>query len=71
MRTKILLLLAAAFAGVGIIVIANDALAKYEEPNYSILEKDGDFEIRDYPSVIAAEVEAIYLAKMFQKRKWQ
>ncbi|CAN5378851.1 heme-binding protein [soil metagenome] len=57
MRIKILPLLAAACAGVGIFAIANDALAKYEEPTYAILEKDGDFEIRDYPSVIAAEVE--------------
>lgn len=57
MRIKILPLFALTVAGAGILAVASDALAKYEEPNYSILEKDGDFEIRDYPSVIAAEVE--------------
>jgi effector-binding domain-containing protein len=57
MRIKTLALLAAVSVVAGIAAIANDALAKYEEPTYSILEKDGSFEIRDYPSVIAAEVE--------------
>jgi len=56
-RAKFLSFIAVACAGVGIFAIANDALAKYEEPKYAILEKDGDFEIRDYPSVIAAEVQ--------------
>lgn len=57
MRIKMFPLLALALASAGTFVIANDALAKYEEPSYSTSEKDGNFEIRDYPSVIAAEVE--------------
>lgn len=57
MRIKPIMLLAAAgAAGLGL-VIGNDALAKYEEPAYSIERKDGNIEIRSYPEVIAAEVE--------------
>lgn len=59
MRIKPLVLLAAAgAAGLGL-VIGTDALAKYEEPGYSVDRKEGNFEIRSYPSVIAAEVEVL------------
>ncbi len=56
MRIKPIMLLAAAgVAGLGL-AIGSDALGKYEEPAYSVDRKEGDFEIRSYPSVIAAEV---------------
>ena len=32
-------------------------MAKYEEPNYQVKRKSDDIEIRQYPSVIAAEVQ--------------
>jgi effector-binding domain-containing protein len=39
------------------LAIGSEALAKYEEPNYEVLRKSQDIEIRQYPPVIAAEVE--------------
>lgn len=57
MRIKPFLLLAAAGTAGLALVIGNDALAKYEEPAYGVDRKEGNFEIRSYPSVIAAEVE--------------
>lgn len=57
MRIKPFMFLAAAGAAGLALVIGNDALAKYEEPDYSVDRKEGNFEIRSYPSVIAAEVE--------------
>ena len=37
--------------------IASDAATKYEEPNYKSTLKEGQFEVREYPSGIAASVE--------------
>lgn len=37
--------------------IASDAATKYEEPNYKSTLKEGHFEVREYPSGIAASVE--------------
>jgi len=57
MSVKPIMLLAfAGAAGLGL-VIGNEALAKYEEPAYSVDREDGNIEIRSYPTVIAAEVE--------------
>ncbi len=58
MRIRPIILLAAAAGAAGLgLVIGNDVLAKYEEPDYSVDSTEGNFEIRSYPSVIAAEVE--------------
>lgn len=53
----ILILMAAGAGAIGLAVVGREALAKYEEPNYEVLRKSQDIEIRQYPSVIAAEVE--------------
>jgi effector-binding domain-containing protein len=47
-----------AAAGLGAIGLGfgQEVLAKYEEPAFEVLQKSGDIEIRQYPSVIAAEV---------------
>jgi len=37
--------------------VGREAMAKYEEPNYQVKRKSDDIEIRQYPSVIAAEVQ--------------
>jgi effector-binding domain-containing protein len=47
----------AAGAGAIGLAVGRDALAKYEEPNYQVLRNSQDIEIRNYPPVIAAEVE--------------
>lgn len=39
-----------------LIAFAGPAMAT-EEPPYTLVEQDGDFEIRDYPALILAEVE--------------
>lgn len=52
-----LFLLAGVAAGVAVgAACVHEALAKYEEPAYTIVARDGNFEVRRYPSVIAAEV---------------
>lgn len=38
------------------VAYTRDALAKYEEPAYVVKLRDGKIEVREYPSVIAAEV---------------
>lgn len=38
------------------LALAADSLAKYEEPNYKVTLKEGDFEVRDYPEVVSASV---------------
>jgi DNA gyrase inhibitor GyrI len=57
MRAKTILILMAAGAGVIGLAVGSDALAKYEEPNYEVLRKSQEIEIRQYPPVIAAEIE--------------
>lgn len=37
-------------------VIADQVWAKYEEPNYKVVSNQGRIEVRDYPSLIAAQV---------------
>ncbi|CAN5563317.1 heme-binding protein [soil metagenome] len=56
MRIKKFSLIVIVFAAAAMFAVSSEALAKYEEPTFSVVEKDGAFEIRDYPSVIAAEV---------------
>ena len=56
MSMKRLSLLVLTCACASLLAVSNEALAKYEEPVFSVLEKDGAFEIRDYPEVISAEV---------------
>lgn len=52
-----LVVLGAAAAGVALVAACvHEALAKYEEPAYSLVSREGNFEVRRYPSVIAAEV---------------
>lgn len=55
MRTRTILILLA--AGAGAIAIGREAFAKYEEPNYEVLRKSQDIQLRQSPPVIAAEVE--------------
>ena len=55
MRTRTVLVLLV--VGATALAIGSEALAKYEEPKYEIVRKSGDIEIRQYPPVIAAEVE--------------
>jgi hypothetical protein len=43
-------------AGIGAAVLS-DYFAHYEEPNYKTDTRDGSFELRSYPSVIAASVQ--------------
>lgn len=43
-------------AGVGAFA-AREAMAKYEEPKYSVISQFDNIEIRQYPPVISAEVE--------------
>lgn len=57
MRVKPILVLMAAGAGAIALAVGQEAAAKYEEPNYKVLQKEKNIEIRQYPSVIAAEVE--------------
>jgi len=57
MRARTIVLLMAAGAGVIGWAVASEALAKYEEPNYEIIRTSQDIEIRQYPAVIAIEVE--------------
>jgi effector-binding domain-containing protein len=47
----------AAGAGAIGLAVGSEALAKHEEPKYEIIRKSQDIEIRQYPSVIAIEVE--------------
>ncbi len=55
MRTALKLVLGiSALVGTGL--VASEALAKYEEPAYSVVTKEGECELRAYPSLIAAEV---------------
>lgn len=42
---------------VGVGLVAADARASYEEPAYKVSLRDGNFELRDYPSVVSASVE--------------
>lgn len=57
MRTKFKLVLTAIGAGAIFLALANEVFARYEEPSYEVLRKAKDIEIRQYPSVIAAEIE--------------
>ncbi len=57
MRKGTILLLAAAGAAVIALASAQDLLADYEEPDYETLRKDGNIEFRQYPELIAAEIE--------------
>jgi hypothetical protein len=57
MRCKACLILLAAGAGALGLAIGHELLAKYEEPNYKVLRQSGNIEFRQYPAVIAAEVE--------------
>lgn len=43
-------------AGIGAAVLS-DYFSHYEEPNYKTDKRDGSFELRSYPSVIAASVQ--------------
>lgn len=55
---KSILFLAGAAAALGTaIFVGSDVLAKYEEPDYEIIGKSEDIELRKYPAVIAAQVE--------------
>jgi effector-binding domain-containing protein len=47
----------AAGAGAIGLAVGREATAKYEEPNYKVLRSSQDIEVRQYPPVIAAEVE--------------
>lgn len=38
------------------LALAADSLAKYEEPDYKVIIKKGDFEVRQYPEVVSASV---------------
>lgn len=38
-------------------LVGSEVSAKYEEPDYEILEKSQEIELRKYPTVIAAQVE--------------
>ncbi|MBS1955214.1 MAG: heme-binding protein [Cyanobacteria bacterium SZAS-4] len=58
LETKSILFLTAATVALGTaIFVGSDVLAKYEEPDYEIIEKSQDIELRKYPAVIAAQVE--------------
>ncbi len=58
LRAKSVIFLAGAAAAVGTaIIVGSEVLAKYEEPDYEIVEKSQEFELRKYPAVIAAQVE--------------
>ncbi len=52
-------------AGIGTVafIAGQEALAKYEEPAYTVSEKEGNIEIREYPSVIAAQVQVVGTGK--------
>lgn len=59
-RTKLILSLAVTglvASYIGYQILGEVALAKYEEPNYTVLSTHKDFEIREYAKKIAAEVE--------------
>lgn len=56
MRPRNLLILIALGAGALGLAVGSEALAKYEEPKYDVVQKSENIEIRQYPSVIAAEV---------------
>lgn len=56
MRLKLLPIVAVGAAALAL-AVGYEASAKYEEPPFSVLKSDGDFEIRQYPSVIAAQIE--------------
>ncbi len=57
MRRKLILVFSALGAGAALLALGNKVLAKYEEPSYKLLEKAKDIEMRQYPSVLAAEIE--------------
>ncbi len=57
MRTRNVAILVALGAGALALAIGSEVLAHYEEPNFEVIQKSNDCEIRQYPSVIAAEVE--------------
>ena len=58
LRAKSVVFLAGAAAALGTAIIAgSEVLAKYEEPDYEVVEKSQEFELRKYPAVIAAQVE--------------
>jgi hypothetical protein len=42
---------------IGVGLVAADARAGYEEPAYKVSLTEGNFELRDYPSVVSATVE--------------
>lgn len=59
MKSKSVLLLVGGVAGIAGIasLILGHADAKYEEPNWQSVKKENDFEVRQYPRVIAASVK--------------
>ena len=57
MSKRTLFILLALGAGAVGLAAGQDALAKYEEPDFKVLKTSENIEIRQYPSVIAAEVE--------------
>lgn len=59
MRIKPVFILAGVGVAFAAAALGNDALAKYEEPAYTVSLKDGNFEIRNYPSGIVASVDVI------------
>ena len=56
MRLKLLPLVAVGAAALAL-AAGYEASAKYEEPQYKILQSKGNIELRQYPAVIAAAVE--------------
>lgn len=62
---KTLIIASVLVAGVGALAFmaGQEVLAKYEEPQYKVSEKEGDIEFREYPSVIAAQVQVVGTGK--------
>lgn len=58
MRPKtVAFLLASSAVSVTAFLLGREALAKYEEPDFSVVRHQEDIEVRQYPAAIAAEVE--------------
>ena len=49
--------------GLGVVALVTGGLGMYEQnleqPDYSVVEKDGAFELRDYPSMLVAETAVV------------
>jgi DNA gyrase inhibitor GyrI len=56
MKTLLIITAALALVAIGALLVFVYVIQNVEQPDYVLIEQDGDFELRDYPALTVAEV---------------